>query len=306
MEAGQRRQREREEGQGSLFDALAGPSSTPDGAGAPVLPAVAEWPSEQLLAYEKGVLGFYLSGHPLERYRDTAQQLGTLSAAELATRSVGARVAVLGQISSVRERATKSGNRMAFATLEVVDGAVSLTVFPEALKTCGAALRAQGPVLVKARIDDTDKGRVLLVEEISVVDVGKSGGGGNGAPRNGGGNGSNGGGYDGRPGSAGGRDALAAGGSKDDSRPAPAHTCRIQVRPDAAAAGGLAGALDAVKAACQSHPGPTPLFVHVLLADREIVVKAAGSRVDPGPALVAEVERWLGPGSVIVEHAGRA
>jgi hypothetical protein len=78
------------------------------------------------------------------------------------------------------------------------------------------------------------------------------------------------------------------------------------VRTGGAAAGGLGDALDAVKAACQSHPGPTPLFVHVLLADREIVVKAAESRVDPGPALVAEVERWLGPGSVVVEHAGRA
>ena len=78
------------------------------------------------------------------------------------------------------------------------------------------------------------------------------------------------------------------------------------MRANGEVAGSLAGALDAVKAACQSHPGPTPLFVHVLLADREIVVKAADSRVSPGPALVAEVEKWLGPGSVVVEHAGRS
>jgi DNA polymerase-3 subunit alpha len=186
MEAGQRRQREREEGQGSLFDALAGPSAAPGTAGEPPLPTVAEWPSDQLLGYEKEVLGFYLSGHPLERFRQAAQSMGSLSAAELATRSVGARVAVLGQISNVRERATKSGNRMAFATLEAVDGAVNLTVFPEALKTCGPALRAQGPVLVKGRIDDTDKGRVLLVEEISVVDVGAHGGTGGSHATNGG------------------------------------------------------------------------------------------------------------------------
>jgi len=161
---------------------------------------------------------------------------------------------------------------------------------------------------VKGRIDDTDKGRVLLVEELSMVDVAKHGGAGNGGPRSAGGHGGNGtgngGGHDGRSGGVAARQAPG-GGPEADSAPTPAHTCRIQVRSGAAVAEALAGALDAVKAACQSHPGPTPLFVHVLLPDREIVVKA-GSRVDPGPALVAEVERWLGPGSVIVEHAGRA
>ena len=310
MEAGQRRQREREEGQGSLFEALAGPTAAAGAAGEPPMPAVAEWPTEQLLAYEKEVLGFYLSGHPLERYRDHAQQLGTLSATDLATRPVGARVAVLGQVSSLRERATKSGNRMAFATLEAVDGAVSLTIFPEALKTCGAALRSQAPLLVKGRIDDTDKGRVLLVEEIGLVDPSagpRYGNGGNGAM----GFGGNGSGQWSNGSNGGGNGHARAGGSSGgaataDDAPVPAHTCRIRVRATGEIVGSLAGALDAVQAACHSHPGPTPLFVHVLLADREIVVKAADSRVNPGPALVAEVEKWLGPGSVIVEHAGRS
>ncbi len=168
MEAGQRRQRDRDEGQTSLFEAAGGAAAPAKETAAPS--GVPEWPTEQLLGYEKEVLGFYLSGHPLERYRDHARDLGTASAADVAVRPVGARVALLGQVSQLRERATKSGNRMAFASLDAVDGAVALTIFPEALKSCSVALRAPGPVLVKGRIDETDKGRVVLVEDVKPLE----------------------------------------------------------------------------------------------------------------------------------------
>jgi DNA polymerase-3 subunit alpha len=278
MEGGQRRQREREEGQGSLFDALGGGSEAAAATESP-LPSMPEWAHDQLLGYEKEVLGFYLSGHPLERYRETARQLGSLSVTELASRPVGARVAVLGQIGSVRERATKSGNRMAFATLEAVDGAVALTIFPEALKTCGPALKSTGPVLVKGRIDDTDKGRVLLTEEINVVNGGPAANGHAGRGENGG--------------------ASAHAGNGNGH----AHTCRIHVRADGSP---IDERLAEIRALCQAHPGTTPLFLHVLLADHEVVVKASGGGVDPVADLVSGVERLLGRGSVIVEYAGRA
>jgi DNA polymerase-3 subunit alpha len=281
MEAGQRRQRDREEGQSSLFDAPgSAPAPAPVEARAAQLP---EWPTEQLLGYEKEVLGFYLSGHPLERYRDHAREMGTASAADVANRPVGGRVALLGQVSQLRERATKSGNRMAFASLDAVDGAVALTIFPEALKTCGPALRAAGPVLVKGRIDETDKGRVVLVEEVTPLEEALLQNGGYRANgRSEGGNGGNGG-----------------TGSRH------AHACRIRMR--AGEGGGPEPAvLGALRAACDEHRGDTPLFVHVLLAEQEVVLKAAPVAVEPGPELIAKVERLLGPGSIIVEYAGRA
>jgi DNA polymerase-3 subunit alpha len=280
MEAGQRRQRDREEGQTSLFDALGGASSAPGAAPAPVLPAVPEWPTEQLLAYEKEVLGFYISGHPLERYRDRARELGTAAAADVASRPVGSRVALLGQLSQVRERATKSGNRMAFAALDAVDGSVSLTIFPEALKACAASLHAPGPVVVKGRIDETDKGRVVLVEDIKPLEDALTTEGGY-RPNGNGGNGGNGG------------------------RGRHAHTCRIRVKGEAGGDGGEA-LLGAVRAICEAHRGRTPLFLHVLLAEQEVVLKAPALGVEPVPELVAKVEQLLGPGSIIVEYAGRA
>ncbi|HEU5191256.1 MAG TPA: DNA polymerase III subunit alpha [Methylomirabilota bacterium] len=274
MEAGQRRQRDREEGQASLFDA---PGAAPAAVKAESpLASVPEWPTEQLLGYEKEVLGFYLSGHPLERYKDHARQLGTASAADVAARPVGARVALLGQVSQLRERATKSGNRMAFASLDAVDGAVALTIFPEALKTCGAALHAPGPVLVKGRIDETDKGRVVLVEDVKPLEESLLANGG-----------------------------YRTNGRSEEGNGRHAHACRIRMR---AGNGGAVepATLTAVRAACDEHRGATPLFVHVLLAEQEVVLKASPVAVEPGPELVAKVERLLGPGSIIVEYAGRA
>jgi len=274
LEVGQKQQRDREQGQASLFDALTPPDSAPavrNGGSAGAIsgpPQMDEWPADQLLAYEKEVLGFYLSGHPMERFTAAARRLGTLGAADLAGRSVGARVALLGQISGLRERATKSGNRMAFATLEAVDGPVALTVFPEALRTCGPALRSTGPVMVKGRVDDTDKGRVVLVEEASAVDEAAL-------------------------------EAAAA------PQAPPARACRLLV-PGGAEGGDATALMAALAGLCRSHRGPTPVFLHVLVDGQEVVVALPGHAIRASEAFVAEAEALVGAGRVQVEHAGGA
>ena len=289
MEGGQRRQRDREEGQVSLFDALGGGEAAPKAAVVvPPAARVPEWPQEEMLAFEREVLGFYLSGHPLEQYRELARRIGALNASDLAARPTGARVLLLGQVSAFSESATKSGNRMAFATLELVDGSVPLTIFPEPYRTCAVALRHKGPVIVKGRADDSDKGRVVLAEEIKPLEdaVANGGLGGNG---HGNGNGhSNGHGGNGRGASNGGD---------------VAHACRIRV---SAATEPLDEVLASVKAACREHEGRTPLFVHVLLPTQEVVLRVKELGVDPAPDLVAKVEGLLGHGSILVEYAGRA
>jgi DNA polymerase-3 subunit alpha len=289
MEGGQRRQRDREEGQVSLFDVLGGGEAAPKAAVVvPPAARVPEWPQEEMLAFEREVLGFYLSGHPLEQYREVARRIGALNASDLAARPTGARVLLLGQVSAFSESATKSGNRMAFATLELVDGSVPLTIFPEPYRTCAVALRHKGPVIVKGRADDSDKGRVVLAEEIKPLEdaVANGGLGGNG---HGNGNGhTNGHGGNGR----------GAGNGGD-----VAHACRIRV---SATTELLDEVLASVKAACREHEGRTPLFVHVLLPTQEVVLRVKELGVDPAPDLVAKVEGLLGQGSILVEYAGRA
>jgi DNA polymerase-3 subunit alpha len=276
MEGGQRRQRDREEGQVSLFDALGG-GEAPRAAAVSPAARVPEWPQEEMLAFEREVLGFYLSGHPLEQYREVVRRIGALNAADLAARSTGARVLLLGQVSAFSESATKSGNRMAFATLELVDGSVPLTIFPEPYRSCASALRHKGPVIVKGRADDSDKGRVVLAEEIKPLEEAVA----NGNPTGGGS-----------------RNGNGHGSAQD-----VAHACRIRV---SATAESLPALLASVKTACYEHEGRTPLFLHVLLPEQEVVLRVKELGVEPAPDLVAKVEGLLGPGSILVEYAGRA
>ncbi|HET9923764.1 MAG TPA: hypothetical protein VFS98_06565 [Methylomirabilota bacterium] len=269
MESGQRQQRDREEGQVSLFDALGGGAARRETTPAAAA-RVPEWPQEEMLAFEREVLGFYLSGHPLEQYREVARRIGAAGAAELAARSTGARVLLLGQVSAFTESATKSGNRMAFATLELVDGSVPLTIFPEPYRSCAGALRHKGPVIVRGRTDDSDKGRVVLTEEIKPLEEAVG-------------------------------DANGAAGANGQG--GAAHACRIRV---SAAAEALPDLLASVKAACREHEGRIPLFLHVLLPEQEVVLRVNELAVEPAPGLVTKVEGLLGPGSILVEYAGRA
>ena len=176
LEVGQRQQRERAEGQSSFFDLLPASPAAPRTA-EPATVVVPEWDDDQRLAYEKEVLGFYVSGHPLARFEGVAESLGVTSTAELAARGHGARVTLFGHVAALKETATKSGNRMAFLTLEDMTGAVEVTVFPEPYKAAAPYLRAREPLVVRGRVDDGDKGRVVLAEDIRPLEQSLTGAG---------------------------------------------------------------------------------------------------------------------------------
>jgi DNA polymerase-3 subunit alpha len=266
LESGQRQQRDRAEGQASFFDLLPAPppaprTTEPSGAVTP------EWDDDQRLAYEKEVLGFYVSGHPLARFEGVAESLGVTPSSELANRGHGARVTLFGHVAALKETATKSGNRMAFLTLEDMSGAVEVTVFPEPYKAAAPYLRSREPVVVRGRVDDGDKGRVVLAEEVRLLDQSLATGGAR--PRNGGGEPS---------------------------------ACRVRVR----AAGDCADRLASLRRVCEEHPGAVPVFVHVLLSTSEVVVRARAVSVDASRDLVAKVEELLGAGTAVIDYAGRA
>ncbi|MBI4587222.1 MAG: DNA polymerase III subunit alpha [Candidatus Rokubacteria bacterium] len=270
METGQRRQRDRQEGQGSFFDVMGTDDrATPDHPRAEeeVIP---EWEGDQRLAYEKDVLGFYLSGHPLARFGAVTQRLGATPIADLVHKAVGARVGLVGQVTALKEIPTKSGDRMAFATLEDMGGSVELTVFPAPFKIAATLLRSREPIVVRGRVDETDKGRVVLAEDIRPLE--------------------------GQPEPEPPADPFAGA-----PRPEP-QTCRIRVP----GSGEALALLESVKRLCAEHPGRVPLFLHLLLPEHEVVVRVTELSVDPAHELVGKVETLLGQGSVLVEYAGRA
>jgi DNA polymerase III subunit alpha len=265
LESGGRQQRDRAEGQGSFFELLP-EAPARSSVAAEVIP---EWEADQRLAFEKEVLGFYISGHPLARYRDVVEPLGVTTSADLAAKGHGARVILFGHAAGLKETSTKGGNRMAFFTLEDMDGTVEVTVFPEPFKTAAACLRSGEAVLVRGRVDDGDKGRVVLAEDVRLLEQAL---------------------------------AESAGRPRPGSGPVEPSACRIRVAPGEDPSVALA----AVRRVCGEHPGRVPVFLHLLLGAQEVVVRARGLSVDGSKELVAEGETVLGVGAISVDYAGRA
>ncbi len=219
----------------------------------PVEPPVPEWDLDQLLMYEKEVLGFYLSGHPLKRVWAEAQRVGAIGTADLQSREDGSRVVLCGLVSAMREINTKNGDRMAFATLEDMDGAVELTIFPETFRQSAAHLKGGAPLLVRGKVEGSAAARKLLAEDIRPLGEVEVGG------------------------------------------PSPS-ACRIRV-------GGAVGAeaLRALRAICDEHGGPVPVYIHVHIDGSEVVVRSRAVAVKPSPAFVAAVEGLLGSRAVRLE-----
>jgi DNA polymerase-3 subunit alpha len=174
MEAGQKRQRDREAGQSSLFGMLGAPEERQD-----VPERIADappWPEAERLAFEKESLGFFISGHPLERFRAEIAQWASATTATLgaAVAAANGEVTVGGIVTALRLIKTKKGDRMASFFLEDIEGSVETLVFPEAYKKAAGRLADDEIVLVKGRAEVQDDGRAkLLASEVLPLDQAK-------------------------------------------------------------------------------------------------------------------------------------
>jgi len=158
IERGQTVQRDKAAGQFSLFGALE-PATPPPKPARDELVLREEWPDKQRLAYEKECLGFYVSGHPLDRYVQDIRRLGATPIARLSEIEDRQEVTIAAVISDLRERITKSGNgRMAFINLEDLTGRVELLVFTRAYPIFEPYLKQDEPLLVTARVTREGEG----------------------------------------------------------------------------------------------------------------------------------------------------
>jgi len=167
---GQKKHQEKAVGQGGLF--LAGPNASHDSQPwhEAELPEADEWSEEQQLAGEYSVLGFYISGHPLDKY---AGRLKDLNAAELATmesRKNNEDIVVAGIIVQIRPMRSRRGARWAILTLQDRTGVIETLVFPEAFGKLEGILKSNTPLLVKGRVAVEDVGTRLIVADARLLD----------------------------------------------------------------------------------------------------------------------------------------
>jgi DNA polymerase III subunit alpha len=193
-EHGNRRQRDREQGQADLFGLDAGASA--EEAAPVVLPEARAWTAAELLSHEKDALGLYLSGHPIDGFRNELQAIGARSTADLAGHEEGShnddsedesdagngtarehsRVPLLrsgeeitigGIVSGCRQMKTKKTDRlMGVFTLNDPHGSVEVVAFPDAYQKASGLVQNDRMVLVRGRLERDDETTRVLASEI--------------------------------------------------------------------------------------------------------------------------------------------
>lgn len=156
-------------GQGGLFDAEPAKKET---AKAEYLPKVAELSSQELLAYEKEMLGFYLTAHPLERtMAHVAGMKNITPIVEITEEQVGTRIQVVGLITQVKRIMTRTSNtEMAFVRVEDLSGSVEVVVFPKIFaRTYGLWVR-DGVVIVSGKVDQKEDRLMILADEVHAME----------------------------------------------------------------------------------------------------------------------------------------
>ena len=160
IERGQKAQRDRLSGQRGLFSEVGSEA----GSDVEVIPDCGEWGDREKWGYEKETLGFYVTGHPLQKYAAELKQFSRIQIADLSEDLSGQEVSIGGVITGLRRFTTRKGDAMATFRLEDLSGTVEAVVWP---KTFSASVRQLEkpdlPILVRGRceFDGTGEARVL-------------------------------------------------------------------------------------------------------------------------------------------------
>jgi len=167
QEQGNLLQREKESGQTSLFDLLGEDSASVSDQ---TLPDMEEWQENKLLTHEKEALGFYVTGHPLARFADAIDQFATAKTSDVSSLTDGANVTMGGILAKVKLQTTRRGDRMAFVTLEDLEGIVEVIVYPETYQKSKGIIREDMPVMVMGRTAANEGEPRIVANEIFSLD----------------------------------------------------------------------------------------------------------------------------------------
>ncbi len=156
---GQAAQADRLRGQQSLFGGEEGAAILPE----PELPDVPPWSEQQMQSREKDVLGFYVTGNPLDKYADEITLFASGSTDILETLPDGSEVALGGIIQSVKTTLDKNGNLMAFLTLEDYGGTVEVVCFSDPYGKFRNLLGVDSAVLLTGTVSAREEERPKLM-----------------------------------------------------------------------------------------------------------------------------------------------
>ncbi len=169
IEQAQKTRRDAESGQHGLFGVFADETAQQ---ASDALPNVPDWDEHTRLSAEKEILGFFITGHPMEKYKEKLTDLGALSTEEIAgmkkSTNKDENITTAGLISGLRVAKSRRGELWAQAALEDMWGKVELLVFPEAYRKLAEKVKLEVPVLIRGgvRIEEGANPKVTANEII--------------------------------------------------------------------------------------------------------------------------------------------
>ncbi len=172
LEQGRGAQRDRQSGQTSLFgDLLAGGAAAgiQSGLDTASYREFPPWDERTLLGHEKAAVGFYMSGHPMERHAGEVARLCTCNTETIRRCKRGDKATLAGMVMDLTQRQTQAGKRLGLFSLEDLEGRIEVVVYSERLALYGELLAGDEPLLVSGtvRVDERDQeeSRSLILDE---------------------------------------------------------------------------------------------------------------------------------------------
>ncbi len=163
MDAANAIQKEKSIGQMLLFDN--------QNIGGDEAPDIKEWPEGQLLHFEKEMLGFYITGHPLAKYENMLNEYSTANSTRLKNLKDGTKVWFGGIISKIKSTITKrTGEKMAIMLVEDLEGKTEVLVFPASYKKVSKYIRPNFAVFISGRLDLREDRPKIIVEDIIPIE----------------------------------------------------------------------------------------------------------------------------------------
>lgn len=165
MDRAARKLRDAERGQFGLF----GESEEEDDY---ALPEVDQWPAADSLRREKEALGFFLSGHPLDRFKNIIAMMTNTSSRAVRERAAGERAILGGLVTGVKFIMDRNQKQMAFVTLEDRDGQTEVIIFSDVLERSRHLIVEDSVLLVEGKVSTRNggDGKVLVSNLVPVSD----------------------------------------------------------------------------------------------------------------------------------------
>ena len=256
---GQSYQKGRESNQTDIFSLLGGGNG--NSTRRENYPLVEEWSAQQMLAFEKEALGFYITGHPLDKHEKLVKRLTSGSIASLKEKPFSGEVKVGGVVTALKLKNTKKGERYASFQLEDKTGFIEVIVWPDVYRRVADTLVLDDPILVQGKLDTNEERAQIIANDVNPLQQ------------------------------------LA---SKARAKPAPPATEREkrndsvhfyvrvpQVEPQD---------LGQLRETLLQFPGSAPVFLHLVAAEGETVIELPDRlRVELHPNLLEEVQKVFGP-----------